>query len=311
MVVRVDAAPINPSDVGELLGPADLKTLKTNGPVERPVTTAAAAGLTNPLTALGMLDTMRLEGHTALVHTAAASNLGQMLNKRCLADGVQLVNIVRSAEQEAILEAIGAPHIVNSAAPDFLELLTAAVSTTGATLAFDAVGGGPLAGQILSAMESALVAKATRIDQYGSRVQKQVYTYGHLDRSPTIIPGTLGMAWGVGGWLLFSHLTRIGPEATQKLRERVTNEITTTFASSFTREISLAEALDPETIRSYSRMATGEKYLLVRFERIVLGMRYGLQLVAPMLLAAYRGFRRRRHRGARSTSLGERPNSRR
>ena len=180
-------------------------------------------------------------------HHHGASNLGQMLNKLCLADGVQLVNIVRSAEQEAILEAIGAKHIVNSTAPDFLEQLTAAVSATGATLAFDAVGGGPLAGQILVAMEWALTAMAPRIDQYGSRVHKQVYTYGHLDRSPTSVPGTLGMAWGIGG------LARIGPEATQKLRERVANEISTTFASSFTRQISLAEALDPETIRSYQR----------------------------------------------------------
>jgi NADPH:quinone reductase len=335
VVVRVDAAPLNPSDVGELLGPADVATLKTSGPAGRPVTTAkippqfaaraarragksmcygnegagvvvaagkdaehltgkvvgalagrmytsyrklkasdvlvfpegvspkqAAAAFVNPLTALGMLSTMRLEGHTALVHTAAASNLGQMLNKLCFADGVQLVNIVRNPEQEKILEAIGAKHIVNSTAPDFRDQLTAAVKTTGATLGFDAVGGGPLAGQILAAMEEALVADAPAVDQYGSRTHKQVYAYGRLDLTPTTVPPTVGMAWGVGGWLLFSHLARIGQDATQKLRDRVTNEITTTFASSYTREISLAEALDPDIIRAYRRAKTGEKYLL-------------------------------------------------
>ena len=223
----------------------------------------AAAAFVNPLTALGMLSTMRLKGHTALVHTAAASNLGQMLNKLCLADGVQLVNIVRSPEQEKVLKAIGAKHIVNSTAPDFREQLIAAVKTTGATLAFDAVGGGPLAGQILAAMEEALVADAPAADQYGSRTHKQVYTYGRLDLAPTTIPPTVGMAWGIGGWLLFSHLARIGQEATQKLRERVANEITTTFASSYTREISLTEALDPDIIRGYGRAKTGQKYLLV------------------------------------------------
>ena len=336
VVVRVDAAPINPSDVGDMLGPADITTLTTTRPEGRPVTTAkvpaqfasraaarkgksvsvgnegagvvvdagkdaqhligtvvaamagrmftshrklnmreilafpggvspkqSAAAFVNPLTALGMLSTMRSEGHTALVHTAAASNLGQMLNKLCLADSVELVNIVRSPAQEVILQDIGARHIVNSTAPDFREQLTAALSATGATLAFDAVGGGPLAGQILGAMEAALVAKIPPIGQYGSPVHKQVYVYGRLDLSPTSVPAAVGFTWGIGGWLLFSHLTRIGPEATAKLRQRVANEITTTFASHFTREISLAEALDADTIRTYARAATGEKYLLV------------------------------------------------
>jgi hypothetical protein len=223
----------------------------------------SAAAFVNPLTALGMLSTMRSEGHTALVHTAAASNLGQMLNKLCLADSVELVNIVRSPAQEAILKDIGARHIVNSTASDFREQLTAALSATGATLAFDAVGGGPLAGQILAAMEAAILAKIPPIGQYGSPVHKQVYIYGRLDLSPTSVPATARFSWGIAGWLLFSHLTRIGPEATTKLRERVANEITTTFTSHFTREISLAEALDADTIRSYARAATGEKYLLV------------------------------------------------
>ena len=222
-----------------------------------------ASAYVNPLTALGMLSTMRLEGHSALVHTAAASNLGQMLNKLCIADGVELVNVVRSAEQEEILRAIGATYIANSADPDFREpRLTTAIAETGATLAFDAVGGGPLAGQILGAMESALVAKSSSGSPYGSPIHKQLYIYGRLDRSATTTPPSVGMAWGIGGWLLPYHLARIGPEETRKLRDRVAHEITTTFASAYTREISLTEALDPEVIRGYHRVATGEKYLL-------------------------------------------------
>ena len=335
VVVRVEAAPINPADLALLIGPADLATLSSEGTVERPVTTATvpdrlvrlaaaragkslalglegagvvveagantqhllgkvvssgagqmytqyrrlpvsdvvpfpdgitaaqgASAYVNPLTALGMLSTMRVEGHSALVHTAAASNLGQMLNKLCIADGVQLVNVVRSAEQEEILRAIGATHIANSTNPDFREQLTTAISQTGATLAFDAVGGGPLGGQILAAMESALVAKSPPRGPYGSPVHKQLYIYGRLDRSSTTTPPSVGMAWGIEGWLLPYHLTRIGPEETRRLRGRVAREITTTFASAYTSEISFAEALEPEVIRRYHRAATGKKYLL-------------------------------------------------
>jgi NADPH:quinone reductase len=335
VVVRVEAAPINPSDLGEMLGLADVATLTSDGTAERPVTIATvpdrlvplaagragkslavglegagvvveagahaqhllgkvvssgagqmytqfrklhasdvvsfpdgvtpqegASAYVNPLTALGMVSTMRLEGHSALVHTAAASNLGQMLNKLCIADGIQLVNVVRSLTQEDILRAIGATYVVNSTEPDFREHLTTAIIETGATLAFDAVGGGPLGGQILAAMEAALVVTSPSRGSYGSPVHKQLYIYGRLDRSATSTPPSLGMAWGIGGWLLPYHLARIGPEETQKLRKRVAREITTTFASGYTSEISLAEALDPEVIRRYYRVATGEKYLL-------------------------------------------------
>ena len=224
-----------------------------------------ASSYVNPLTALGMLSTMRLEGHSALVHTAAASNLGQMLNKLCLADGVGVVNIVRSTEQEDILRAIGATYVVNSAGPDFREQLTTAIGETGATLAFDAVGGGPLGGQILAAMEAAIVAKSPPRGPYGSPVHKQVYVYGRLDRSATTVPPAVGMAWGIGGWLLNYHLARIGPEETARLRERIAREITTTFASAYASEISLAEALDPDVVRRYYRVATGEKYLLTPY----------------------------------------------
>jgi NADPH2:quinone reductase len=335
VVVRVEAAPINPADLAALLGLADVATLLSEAAADRPVATAevparllpfaaarvgkslavgiegagvvidaganaqhllgrvvsagagrmytqyrklhasdvvpfpegvtpqqGASAYVNPLTALGMVSTMRLEGHSALVHTAAASNLGQMLNKLCIADGVQVVNVVRSTGQEEILRAIGATYVVNSTDPDFREQLTTAISETGATLAFDAVGGGPLGGQILAAMEAALVAKAPPRSPYGSPVHKQLYIYGRLDRSATTTPPSVGMAWGIGGWLLGYHLARIGPEETERLRDRVAREITTTFASAYTSEISLAEALDPEVIRRCNRAATGEKYLL-------------------------------------------------
>jgi NADPH:quinone reductase-like Zn-dependent oxidoreductase len=221
-----------------------------------------ASCFVNPLTALGMVATMRSEGHTALVHTAAASNLGQMLNKICLKDGVELVNIVRSAEQAAILRGIGAKHICDSSAPDFMASLTDALAETGATIAFDATGGGKLAGQILNAMEAAAGRKADAYSRYGSMVHKQVYIYGGLDTGPTELNRAFGMAWGIGGWLLTYFLIKIGPAESQKLRQRVADELKTTFASHYTQEISLAEALKPEVIAAYAKKATGEKYLI-------------------------------------------------
>ncbi len=335
IVVRIEGAPINPSDLGLLLGMADMSTATVSGPAASPVLTATvpapfmkamagrldqsmpvgnegggivvAAGanaqallgktvgilggamyaqyrcvkaadalvlpadatpadgascFVNPLTALGMTETMRLEGHTALVHTAAASNLGQMLNKICLKDGIGLVNIVRSAAQAAILKALGATHIVDSTAPAFTDDLANAIADTGATLAFDAIGGGRLAGQILTAMEVAINRKATIYNRYGSTVHKQVYIYGGLDIRPTELNRGFGMAWGIGGWLLFPLLQRIGAEATQRLRARVVAELKTTFASHYTAEISLADVLNPDHIAEYNKRATGQKYLI-------------------------------------------------
>ena len=337
ILVRVEASPINPSDLGLLIGPADVSAAKVTGsgtdikvtaPIPQHILRALAARLdesmpvgnegagvviaagaspeaqallgktvailggamyaqhrcvkaadalllpegvtpaegascfVNPLTALGMVETMRREGHTALVHTAAASNLGQMLNKVCLADGVALVNIVRSPEQAAILKGIGAKHVVDSTSPTFMEELIEALVQTGATLAFDAIGGGRLAGQILAAMEVAANRKATSYSRYGSSTHKQVYIYGGLDTRPTELGRSFGMAWGLGGWLLTPFLMKIGPEAAQKLRQRVASELKTTFASHYTAEISLAEALKPEVIAAYNRRATGEKYLI-------------------------------------------------
>jgi NADPH2:quinone reductase len=216
----------------------------------------------NPLTALGMVETMRREGHQALVHTAAASNLGQMLNKICLADGVGLVNIVRSQEQEHTLRALGAAHVCNSASPAFMQELTATITATDATLAFDAIGGGPLAGQILTCMEVAANRNATAYSRYGSTTHKQVYVYGRLDLRPIELGGSYGMAWGVGGWLLWPFLQKIGPAAAQALRARVVAELKTTFASHYAGSMSLAEALQPDAIAKYGRRATGEKYLI-------------------------------------------------
>jgi NADPH:quinone reductase-like Zn-dependent oxidoreductase len=336
VLIRVEAAPINPSDLALLIGPADLSTARVGGTADSPTFTAtipqkalgaiggradqsmvvgnegagvvekaganarallgktvaalgggmfsqyrvvkAAACLplpdgttpaegascfVNPLTALSMVENMRRENHTALVHTAAASNLGQMLNRICLKDGVPLVNIVRSAEQATTLRNIGAKHVCDSTSPDFMAELTDAIAATGATLAFDAVGGGKLANQILICMEAAINRKATSYNRYGSAVHKQVYSYGVLDTRPIEIDrSNVGMAWGVSGWLLTYFLEKIGPQATQKLRERIVAELKTTFASHYTAEISLTEALRPEVIQAYNRRATGEKYLI-------------------------------------------------
>jgi len=337
VVVRVEATPINPSDLGLLTGAADLSTMKLSGSRETPVITAkvpeagmkamagrldesmpvgnegagvvvktgsseaakalmgrtvsmiggamyaqyrclrvnecmplpagtsaaeGASWFVNPLTALGMTETMRREGHKALVHTAAASNLGQMLNKICLKDGIGLVNIVRSKEQADLLRKIGAKHVVDSSAASFMDDLTNALAETGATIAFDAIGGGKLAGQILTCMEAAINKTAKAYSRYGSNVHKQVYIYGSLDTRPVEINRAFGMAWGVGGWLLFPFLMKVGPVEGQKLRERVVNELKTTFASHYTRVVSLQEALDPANLAVYAKRATGEKFLI-------------------------------------------------
>jgi NADPH2:quinone reductase len=229
--------------------------------------TAGASSFVNPLTALGMVETMRREGHSAIVHTAAASNLGQMLNKLCLEEHVPLVNIVRKSEQEDVLRAIGAVHVCNSTSPSFMGDLTQALIDTSATLAFDATGGGKLAGHILTCMEAALTANSSDYSRYGSTTHKQVYIYGGLDRGPTVFNRNFGMAWGIGGWLLTPFLQSIGPEAFHFLRQRVAAGLETTFASTYTREISLAEALQPDAFSGYATHATGEKYLITPHKR--------------------------------------------
>jgi NADPH:quinone reductase-like Zn-dependent oxidoreductase len=336
VLVKVEATPINPSDLGLLLGPADMTTARSSGsgdgivvtakvpqaslgslaarldqpmPVGNeaagtvigvgaseaaqalkgktvsmigggmytqyrllkasdcqplPAGTTAAEGASwfvNPLTALGMTETMKREGHKALVHTAAASNLGQMLVRICLEDGIPLVNIVRSAQQAKILRDLGAKHVCDSSSSGFAEELTAALVETGATIAFDATGGGKLASQILACMEAAL-SKGAGFSRYGSSVHKQVYIYGSLNAGPTELVRAYGMAWGVGGWLLTPFLQKIGRPDQQRLRQRVAAGLKTTFVSRYTKVVSLPEALQLDNIAAYGKRATGEKYLI-------------------------------------------------
>jgi NADPH2:quinone reductase len=225
----------------------------------------AASSFVNPLTALAFVETMKMENHTALVHTAAASNLGQMLVKICKDDSVPLVNIVRKPEQVELLKSLGAEHVCNTSDPDFMEDLVKALIATGATLGFDATGGGnngELPGQILSAMEIAANKTAKEYSRYGSDTYKQVYIYGGLDRQPTLLKRAFGMSWGLGGWLLTPMIGKIGMEKFQQMRQRVASEIKTTFASKYVQEISFEEMLQPEIVKLYAKQATGEKYLV-------------------------------------------------
>jgi len=225
----------------------------------------AASSFVNPLTALAFIETMKMENHSAIVHTAAASNLGQMLVKICKSDDIPLINIVRKKEQVEILNKIGATHICNTSEEDFMNNLVECLIDTGATLAFDATGGGnngELPSQILAAMEIAANKTSKEYSRYGSDTYKQVYIYGGLDQSPTILKRSYGMSWGLGGWLLTPMIGKIGMEKFQMMRERVAKEIKTTFASNYVKEISFEEMLQPENIKSYARQATGNKYLV-------------------------------------------------
>ncbi len=330
VVVAVEASPINPSDLGVLLGAVAPGTLRPDGPdlvgavptavlplyrdrldkplpvgnegagtviaagpeaatligrrvalfggsmwadyrvadaaaiVELPddVSTAEGAALfINPLTALSMVETMRAGGHSALVHTAAASNLGQMLVRICAADGIGLVNIVRRAEQAQVLRDLGAVHVVDSSQPDFANRLTDAIRETDATLAFDAIGGGSLVGDILTAMERAQ-PPLTSYTPYGTTVHKQVYIYGSLDFAPTVIDRKFGLTWSVGGYLLTTALARLGGEAIGRMRARVLAEAKTTFASRYAQTIGLRDVLQPEVLAVVARRSTGTKYLI-------------------------------------------------
>ena len=336
VLIRIEASPINPSDLGLLIGPADVSSMSVSGEGENAVVTMdipeglmgmletrldqslpvgnegggvvvkagskdledlvgktvgvaggsmysqyrcvnaascfvmhegvtsaeSASCFVNPLTALGMVETMRLENHSALVHTAAASNLGQMLIKICLDEDVPLVNIVRKEEHVEKLNSLGAKFVCNSSKDTFIQDLVNALVETGATIGFDATGGGKLAGQILTAMEVAANQTATDYNRYGSNTFKQVYIYGGLDRSPTTLNRAFGFSWSLGGWLLTPFIGRIGPERFEELKQKVADEIKTTFASHYTKEISLEEVLQPENINVYSKQATGEKYLV-------------------------------------------------
>ncbi|SEQ56786.1 zinc-binding dehydrogenase [Sphingobium sp. YR768] len=221
-----------------------------------------ASAFVNPLTALGFVETARAQGHKAIVHTAAASNLGQMLVRICQEDGVPLVNIVRSPAQAETLRALGADYVLDSSQADFAEVLRDAIEATGATIAFDAIGGGTLVGQILDAMERA-ASKGAAYSRYGSDVLKQAYIYGALDTAPTVITRSFGFGWSVGGWLLFPFLQRAGAETAERMRQRVRDNLTTTFASSYKARISLKDALSREAVLAYNARRTGEKYLIL------------------------------------------------
>ena len=225
----------------------------------------AASSFVNPLTALSFVETMKMENHSAIVHTAAASNLGQMLVRICQSDGIPLVNIVRKEEQVEILKGIGAEYVCNTSDPDFMESLINALVETGATLGFDATGGGnggELPGQILTAMEVAANKNSEQYSRYGSETYKQVYIYGGLDRTPTVLTRAYGMSWSLGGWLLTPMLGKIGMERVQEMRIRIAKEIKTTFASKYAGEISFEEMLQPEVINSYAKQSTGNKFLV-------------------------------------------------
>ena len=222
----------------------------------------AASSFVNPMTALGFIETMQAEGHKALINTAAASNLGQMLNRICMADGIDLINVVRKPEQENTLREMGAKYIVNSSDSGFVENLADAVAETGATIAFDAIGGGEVADGLLTAMEKAAARDMEFYDHYGSRTYKQLYIYGGLDRGKTTMSRLYGFAWGMGGWLLTNFLMKAKPETLGKMQQRISSEITTTFATHYSHEISLAEAIAPDTVKAYAKQATGEKYLI-------------------------------------------------
>lgn len=221
-----------------------------------------ASCFVNPLTSLGFVETMKLEGYKAIVHAAAASNLGQMLVKICKADGIPLVNIVRSEEQVALLKGIGAEIVLNSNDEDFVEKLTAAIAETEAFLGFDPIGGGKLAGQILGAMEAAAVRRMSAYSRYGSDQMKQVYIYGALDVGPTILNRNFGLTWSLSGWLLTPFMAKAGPEIVGRMRARVAAELTTTFKSHYSHEVSLEQAVDVATMQAYNAKKTGEKYLI-------------------------------------------------
>ena len=221
-----------------------------------------ASCFVNPLTSLAFTEVMKNEGHSAIVHTAAASNLGQMLVKICAKDGIPLVNIVRSDAQVALLKGIGATHIVNSASDTFLDDLTAALVETGATIGFDAIGGGKLSGQILGCMEAAAAKRATTYSRYGTDVFKQVYIYGALDVGPTTLNRNFGLTWALSGFLLTPFLQKAGMETNMRMRKRVIDELTTTFKSHYSHEISLTDALNLDTLMAYNAKRTGEKYMI-------------------------------------------------
>ena len=269
VVVRMEAVPINPSDLGLLTAAANMDTVRSETVDGHPALVADVDAAMQPFfkgragkkLAAGN-EGAGTEGHEALVHTAAASNLGQMLAKLCLKEGVDLVAIVRSDAQKKILTDIGLTHVIDSSKDDFMKQLIAALAETGATLGFDAIGGGKMASYILTAMEKAAAVRGAEFSVYGSTTNKQVYIYGRLDTGETILGGGLGLYWGVGGWLLTPHLEKVGGERMMEMRKYAVEERNGIFNSDYSSEISLMDMIDPEIAKGYEKKATGEKVLV-------------------------------------------------
>lgn len=221
-----------------------------------------ASNFVNPMTALGFVETAKMEGHEAIIHLAAASNLGQMLNRICVEDGMKLVNIVRKDEHVELLKSQGAKYVVNSSAPTYMADLRDAIKETGAYLGFDPIGGGQASDGVLKAMEQVASAQMGEFSRYGSNQQKKMYIYGRLDLSPTILTPSYGLQWSVAGWLLTPFLQRAGMETVGRMRKRVQDNLTTTFASQYKAKVTLEQMLEKDAICDYRQMKTGEKYLV-------------------------------------------------
>lgn len=221
-----------------------------------------ASAFVNPMTALGFVETAKMEEQGAIIHTAAASNLGQMLVKICQEDDMPLVNIVRKAEHVELLKGLGATHIVNSSDDDFADQLRGAIDATGAYCGFDPIGGGDMVDVCFKAMEQVAASKMSEYSRYGSEQAKKMYIYGRLDFGPTILTPSYGFGWTLSGWLLTPFLQNAGTETVLAMRDRVLNGLTSTFASSYKRKVTLEEMLTRDAVLDYRLMKTGEKYLV-------------------------------------------------
>lgn len=221
-----------------------------------------ASAFVNPMTALGFAENAKMDGQKAIVHTAAASNLGQMLIKICQEDDIELVNIVRKAQHVDLLKGLGAKHVVNSSDDDFMQQLRTAIDATDAFYGFDPIGGGHATDNVFKAMEQVAVSKMTEYNRYGSNQQKRMFIYGRLDLGPTILTPSYGFGWTLSGWLLTPFLANAGMETVGRMRQRVLENLTTTFASSYKAKVNLEQMLEKDAVIDYRAMKTGEKYLV-------------------------------------------------
>ena len=223
---------------------------------------AGASSFVNPMTALGFAENAKMEGQSAILHTVGASNLGQMLNRICIEDGLGLVNIVRKDDQAELLKSQDATHVVNSSDNDFMKQLRDAIEDTSAFFGFDPIGGGKMVDSCFKAMEQVAVANMKEYSRYGSNQAKRMFIYGRLDVSPTTLTPSYGFGWTLSGWLLFPFLQHAGQETMARMRKRVLDNLTTTFASSYKAKVDLEAMLTKDAILDYREMKTGQKYLV-------------------------------------------------